>query len=248
MTIRSSIPTGEQILSAKVIDNLDLTKTPDPVINRRTKEISCVGFAVDSTDISTLRQNVRVIDNALNSFFGLLNSHNIHSFHSYFYGSLDTYGPERVLGELYREANLQSMLSRLNSARVFFISQHTPYPRGIGHWGLIVLDKSSQSIKLYDSASSSGSFNDRLDKIHEWAQTISTVYDLPEWPRNWSINRNYSLSVQQPDSVSCGIISMLNGFYYAKDLPVPSITLRNRMFYRELLAQCLESSSLAPLE
>ena len=243
-----SIPARAQPSSARVIDNLDLTKTPDPVINTRTGVISCGGFSLDSTDISTVRQNVRVVDNALNSFFGLLNSQTTHSFHTYFYGSLNTYGPHRVLRELYREANLQSILSRLNSARVFFIPQHTPYPLGTGHWGLIILDKNFQSIKLYDSASSSGSFNDRLDKIHEWAETISTLYELPEWPRNWSIGRNYSLSLQQPDSVSCGIFSMLNGFYYVKDLPVPTITLSNRVFYRELLAQCLETSSLAPLE
>ena len=132
--------------------------------------------------------------------------------------------------------------------RVLFIPQHTPYPLGIGHWGLIVLDKNSQSIKLYDSAPSSGSFIDRLNKIHEWAEAISIKYELSAWPRNCSINRNYSLSIQQPDSVSCGIISMLNAFYYSRDCPVPAITLRNRMIYRDLLAQCLGNSSLAPLE
>ena len=243
-----SITNREETQLVKQIDKMYLTKTPDPVVNARSNVTSCGGFRIDSADISTVRQNVRVVDNALNSFFGMLNSQTTHSFHSYFYQNLCTYGSDQVLGELYREANLLSILSRLNSVRILFIPQHTPHPLGIGHWGLIVLDKNSQSIKLYDSASSSGSFIERMDKIHEWAETIPTVHELPGWPRNWGINRNYKLSVQQPDSVSCGIISMLNGFYYAKDSTVPIITLRNRMLYREILAQCLESSSLAPLE
>ena len=126
------------------MDDLDLTKTPDPVVNTRTNVISCGGFRVDPTDISTFRENVRVTDNALNSFFGLLNSQTTHSFHSYFYENLCTYGSNQVLSELYREANLLLILSKLNSVRVLFIPQHTPYPLGIGHWGLIVLDKNSQ--------------------------------------------------------------------------------------------------------
>ena len=237
-----------QALSVKKMDDLNLTRTPGPVVSTRANVISCGGFRVDSTDISTVRENVRVIDNVLNSFFGLRNSQITHSFNSCFYENLCTYGSNQVLGNLYREDNLLSILSRLNSVRVLVIPQHTPYPLGIGHWGLTVLDKNSQSIKLYDSTPSSWSFIDRLNKIHEWAEIINIKYELPTWPRNWCISRNYSLSMQQPDSVSCGIISMLKGFYYGRGSPVPAITLRNRKIYRDFLAQCLENSSLAPLE
>ena len=108
-----------QTLSVNKMEDLDLTKTPDPVVSTRTNVISCGGFRVDSTDISTVRENVRVIHNSLNSFFGLLNSQTTHSFHSYFYENLCTYGSNQVLGELYREANLLSIPSRLNSVRMY---------------------------------------------------------------------------------------------------------------------------------
>lgn len=128
------------------------------------------------------------------------------------------------------------------------LEQHTPYPVNVGHWGLIALDVTNSTIALYHSSPSACSFVDQLPIFKQWAEVLGVQSSLDRaWPREWNITQNYSLSILQPDGISCGIITMLNAFYVSRKSTTPEVTLENTSSYRQKLSRCLEQESLIPL-
>lgn len=115
--------------------------------------------------------NELVVDNAIDAFFGLLQSKNMSLVHNYLYELLNLQGSHDVLTLLYYESTRSCLLSRMNEARFNLIPELSIYPLGTGHWGLLPIDKVAKSIRLWDSAWSLDSFQGRCEALKDWLIT-----------------------------------------------------------------------------
>lgn len=154
----------------------------ETVVTSTSYPVHCGGYVLSQEMVSSVSNNSRVIDDYLNAYFSVFQDSRFYSIHTYFFQNLSRLGPEQVLRELHPERRLSYCIQKLEDAEYIFMPQQTPFPLGVGHWGLILLHKNSAIIQFYDSASSGNPFWNLMNIIKDWANTVRSVDNLRSWP------------------------------------------------------------------
>lgn len=158
---------------------------------------------------------------------------------------------------LFTESELPGELFKLNSCQVILAGiHHDTENHEADHWGLAIIEKADYTIYVYDSGRANADFKVQLDNLLEFCQTARDKHpELENWPQDLENSENprrwrYVYTNRSPKQVggyNCGVYTILNAFFYAKDVQFPTYDHTQISDYRMKIYDCLtndESSYL----
>ncbi len=195
--------------------------------------ISCCGVTVPRNDLLTvIRPRSCVIDTPISAFTNLLNHKRVLILDTLFGTSLystmnrrENENHAEFLPRFY-DRSFETVFQRIKDCEVLIIPLFNSNVQGLNrnHWGLAVLHKQLAILRVYDSLHSSRLFGSLIPHILQFANSITSRYELSsqEWPNQWSRSREV-FSSQQGNGYYCGIFAMLNVFFVSRGIDRPSV-------------------------
>ena len=215
------------------------------------EQISCSRLSVTKRDLSTVIQpRAWVSDSPISAFMNLVNQGNIIALDKAFITLFRSAVLQKAIGTYadflrhFFGRSSEPVLRRLMACQAVLIPLFISDFQGKNgnHWGLVVLHKTSASLRIYDSMHFSFLFKDVTSHLVRLANSICNRYEIPtdNWPMEWKQSREL-FSTQQRNGDDCGVFTTLNAFYVSCGIHRPRVVPGQYVsrIYRPQLALCI---------